>query len=113
MIIGIIGAVLGGAGQPAFVLYLNTLYDSFTPLTPIEEILSKTADLAMIYMGIGLFLWVFHFIFTACFGIVSDSVGRKFRTEYLWSVLHQEVAWFDVQDIQALPGEVSKQCFAI
>jgi len=57
------------------VLFLNTLYDSFTPLTPIDEILKKTSQLALIYMGIGLFLWTFHFIFTAIFGIISESIG--------------------------------------
>jgi ABC-type multidrug transport system fused ATPase/permease subunit len=111
--VGFAFAVIAGAGQPAFVLYLNTLYDAFTPETPIEEILDKTTIVALVYLGIGVFLWVFHLVFQTIFGIAAEHVGKMFRVRYLESILNQEVSWFDMQNIQALPGEVSKQCHAV
>ncbi|CAJ1449438.1 unnamed protein product, partial [Effrenium voratum] len=43
----------------------------------------------------------------ACFKIFSEMQTRKFRMVYFDIVLHQDVSWFDLKEVAALPSEIN------
>ena len=70
-----------------FVFFLGDLFDSFGPNVPIDDLLDKMIDLTLIYVYIGLGLWVVSYIYAAIFGSVAYVIGKRYSIKYLESLL--------------------------
>lgn len=104
---GIAADILGGMIHPIFYLMLRDLFDKFSDSTPISEIRDETKWAAAIFLICGVSIWILHVISYATIGIVSEIVVRWIWIKYLESILNQESAYLDMQNMQAMSGEIS------
>ena len=69
--------------------------------------------LSLIFLLLGVGIYIVSHIFFTFWVIVSENVGYNFRTHYLEAILNQETAWFDTSNPQELSSKLSAQCASI
>ncbi|CDW80084.1 abc transporter family protein [Stylonychia lemnae] len=111
--IGFSSAILCGLGLPSFVFLFGDIADSFQGFMPVNEILDRITNVAMILTLIGLGVWVFSYLFFSFLIIASERIGQKTRCMYLQAILRQEISWFDEINTSQLSSRLGKECQAI
>jgi len=128
LIIGILGAIGNGISQPLLCIVFGDLIDSMgismTGATfaaenmiadamatienqAMDQMMSKMEELCLIMALVGVANIVASSLQGACFKIFSELQATKFRILYFDIVLHQDVSWFDLQEVAALPAEIN------
>lgn len=127
LIIGIIGGIGNGVSQPLLCIVFGDLIDSmgmsgempaeFSSLTAAEQqalmdasmsgMMDEMTRLCTIMSLVGVANIFAATLQGACFKIFAENQARKFRIQYFDIVLHQDVSWFDLKEIAALPSEIN------
>eukprot|EP00434_Breviolum_minutum_P006015 symbB.v1.2.005301.t1/scaffold283.1/size308953/2 len=128
LIVGIIGGIGNGISQPLLCIVFGDLIDSMgismsgnaafsanmtsEAMAQLEQqamdsMMSKMEELCLIMALVGVGNIVAASLQGACFKIFSELQARKFRIEYFDIVLHQDVTWFDLKEVAALPAEIN------
>jgi len=126
LLLGMLGAIGNGVTQPVVLVVFGDLIDgmgsssavdlpaNFTPeqmamLTEnaMDSMMSEMERLCIIMCLIGVANTVAATLQGACFKIFSDTQTRKFRILYFKNVLFQDVSWFDLKEVAALPSEIN------
>ena len=129
LVVGIIGGIGNGVSQPLLCIVFGDLIDSmgismsgaaaFTganmtaeAMAEIEQqamdsMMSKMEELCLIMALVGVGNIVAASLQGACFKIFSELQTLKFRIQYFDIVLHQDVSWFDLKEVAALPAEIN------
>lgn len=133
LIIGILGAIGNGISQPLLCIVFGDLIDSMgismtgatfaaenmtadamatieqqvSESQAMDQMMSKMEELCLIMALVGVANIVASSLQGACFKIFSELQATKFRILYFDIVLHQDVSWFDLQEVAALPAEIN------
>lgn len=75
--------------------------------------LDRVKMLALVFLYIGIAMFVFAYSFYALLIISSERMTRTIRVRYLESILRQESAWFDVNNPSELNARIGKECITI
>ncbi|CAL1142099.1 unnamed protein product [Cladocopium goreaui] len=125
--LGMIGAIGNGVSQPLMCIVFGDLIDGmgmsgatpedYAALTPAQQaaimegamngMMDEMNRLCLIMCLVGVANIVAATLQGACFKIFAENQARKFRIEYFDIVLHQDVSWFDLKEIAALPSEIN------
>jgi ATP-binding cassette subfamily B (MDR/TAP) protein 1 len=95
------------------VFLIGDVIDAFGPTVTPEEALRQIEKICIIFVGIGLGILLFGYIFYAFLLIFSERVAKRTRIAYLRAIIKQEVAWFDMRNYQELTSRISKEIMAI
>ncbi len=101
MVFGSLSALAQGAVFPAFAIVFGQLFNIFFSQTP-DGIRSSAGIIAAIFVGIALYNLLFGYLSQMLWGLCGEEVGRIYRERFFFSVLRQEVAFFDAQTTGAL-----------
>ena len=104
LIVGTLCAMAHGVAQPLMIVIFGDLIDALGG-TP-EEVQRETERLSLIMCAVGGGALVAATLQGACFKIFSDSQTMKFRIMYFQDILHQDVGWFDTEEVSALSAEI-------
>lgn len=127
LLLGLLGAIGNGVTQPVVLVVFGDLIDgmgsSSVPVelpanvTPeqmallmddaMDGMMSEMERLCIIMCLIGVANTVAATLQGACFKIFSDMQTKKYRVLYFKSVLFQDVSWFDLKEVAALPSEIN------
>eukprot|EP00931_Biecheleriopsis_adriatica_P061606 TRINITY_DN3704_c0_g1_i2.p1 TRINITY_DN3704_c0_g1~~TRINITY_DN3704_c0_g1_i2.p1 ORF type:complete len:1295 (-),score=340.44 TRINITY_DN3704_c0_g1_i2:505-4389(-) len=128
-LLGILGALAHGAGQPLMCLMFGELIDSLAAAPSEQEMavmmatltaeelaamadaandmfLDNVGEVALKFIWIGLAVWGAGSIQGACFPWFVDSQLAKMRPLYFDAALHRDIGWFDTHSPGSLPGEM-------
>lgn len=106
IIAGTLGAICHGVSQPALCLVFGDLIDSLGgSLTDLTDTMSGLC-VTMALIGVG--TCAAAGIEGACFKILADRLSTRWRVLYFDTIIHQDVGWYDIRDVAALPGEVNE-----
>jgi len=113
VIVGIIAAMCGGLTSPAIAVVFGKVIDIFDPSRSTEEVSDAVLDLFKMIGVISAMLWVFGYLQYACMQSVAEKISFDLRTLYLRNLLRQETAFFEKQQIEALPSKIAEYFQAI
>eukprot|EP00930_Biecheleria_cincta_P042445 TRINITY_DN29208_c0_g1_i1.p1 TRINITY_DN29208_c0_g1~~TRINITY_DN29208_c0_g1_i1.p1 ORF type:complete len:1315 (-),score=229.41 TRINITY_DN29208_c0_g1_i1:121-3717(-) len=95
-----------GVSQPGLCLVFGDLIDSMGG--PQNEMMDKMKDLCLTMALIGVGTVVCASIQGACFKLLSDRLSSRWRMLYFDTIVHQDIEWYDIREVAALPGEVNE-----
>lgn len=99
MVIGLVAAMVGGAGMPAFSFALGRLMNDMLTTDPEES--ARKSALIMVYIGIGVSsACMFH---VGCWCVAAMRQVSRLRIQYFSAVLRQDMGWHDAHK----PGELT------
>lgn len=97
MIIGQVAAAMTGAALPSFVFLMGEVMDSFDPTNnDPTATLDSIKKISLIFVLIGIGVWLFSHVYYVTLLIFSAKVARKTKVAYLKAILAQDISWFDM-----------------
>ncbi|KAJ7957664.1 ABC transporter B family protein [Quillaja saponaria] len=103
MFFGTLGCIGDGLQTPITMLVLSGLIDAYGGGSISNDTISKYS-LRLVYVAIG--VGISSFVEGICWTITAERQTSRLRTEYLKSVLRQEVGFFDSQDASSTTFQV-------
>ncbi|KAG2428637.1 hypothetical protein HXX76_011344 [Chlamydomonas incerta] len=92
---GAIGALANGALMPLFAIFLGDFTDAFgAPGT--RDFMATVSDIALKFLYIGCGAAVGSYLESCLWMYTGNRQANRLRTRFLRAVLHQDVAFFDV-----------------
>lgn len=124
LFLGVVGAMVHGAGQPLLCLMFGELIDALaippnanvTMMTPApdgsfpvsDEFLDNISGIAIKFVLIGCAVVVVGSIQGFAFPWFAYRQTKKMKPIYFDAILHREVGWYDTHDIGSLAGEIGE-----
>lgn len=108
LFIGYFAAALAGAALPTFTFMFGDIVNGIG--TDDDQGVIEQSK-RMLYIGCGVFFAAWWYV--AFLSILADRIAQKTKVQYLRSILRQEIAWFDANNVQELSSKLSKDCAAI
>mmetsp|Transcript_30535 Transcript_30535/g.54595 ORF Transcript_30535/g.54595 Transcript_30535/m.54595 type:complete len:1272 (-) Transcript_30535:403-4218(-) len=105
---GLVGACFHGLSQPLLCLLFGDLIDGIGGDSDPDNMMKLMADLCMKMALVGCGTIVSATLQGACFKTFSELQVMKLRVLYFDTVLHQDVSWFDTQEVAALPSQINE-----
>ncbi len=88
MWVGWVASAIAGFGMPSFVFLIGDVINSFNSgTTTPEEMLSTIRRMSLIFLGVGIAVWIASYVSYAFLLIFSERVIKKTRVKYLESIL--------------------------
>ena len=91
---------------PAFSLIFGELVDEVALST--DDFVDTVGDLALIFVWIGLAIFVVSYIEVAALTISAERQIKRIRSKYVDSILRQEIGWHDKSSAGEIATRVSK-----
>jgi ATP-binding cassette, subfamily B (MDR/TAP), member 1 len=102
--LGCLGGILSGLVYPALSYLFST---SFTSLSGSSTNgLGPVREMAYKFMVLGVYGFFTALMQTWCFEIVAFHSTLRFRLKWLKALLRQDAAYFDVNDVAAMAGNI-------
>ena len=79
LLIGLFAAALSGVGQPLFIIWLGDMSDAFGVNVDVDDTIRELRKITLIYVYIGIALWLLAYIYYSSLGYISETVGVAFR----------------------------------
>jgi ATP-binding cassette subfamily B (MDR/TAP) protein 1 len=102
-LVGLVGGILNGLVYPALAYLFST---SFSSLTGATNGLDQIKTLAYTFMEVGAFALVAATVQSWSFEIVAYHASQNFRLQWFQALLRQDCAFFDVNDIGGVAGQI-------
>nr|XP_031359707.1 ATP-binding cassette sub-family B member 5 [Lonchura striata domestica] len=118
MIVGLVAAAANGTGMPLMIIIFGEMTNSFvlsgmqyndTSVNsssclsdPGVDIEGEMTKFAYYYVGIGFAVLILSIIQVWTFLVTATRQTARIRQKFFFSVLHQEMAWFDTTQIGTL-----------
>ncbi|XP_068065362.1 ATP-binding cassette sub-family B member 5 isoform X1 [Anomalospiza imberbis] len=118
MIVGLIAAAANGTGMPLMIIIFGEMTNSFVlsgvqsndtsvnssscQSDPSVDIEGEMTKFAYYYVGIGFAVLILSIIQVWTFLVTATRQTARIRQKFFFSVLHQEMAWFDTTQIGTL-----------
>ena len=113
MVVGTIGAAIGGAGMPLFALLLGNVTSQFAPGHTGKEIFNAAAQICWEFLVVGAGSWLACYFGFAFWNIAGDKQSIEIRKRYFRSLLSQEIAFYDGVNPNELATKIAEECFNI
>uniref|UniRef100_A0A1I7ULB4 ABC-type xenobiotic transporter n=1 Tax=Caenorhabditis tropicalis TaxID=1561998 RepID=A0A1I7ULB4_9PELO len=126
LVVGIIAAVIHGAGFPLLAIVLGGMTSVFLRaqnsdfvvgvgnvnpegLNPIsiDEFNAEVFKFCMYYLVLGVLMFVTSYIQIACFESYAENLVHKLKQNYLKAILRQQIQWFDKQQTGNLTARLT------
>lgn len=102
---GVLGALGNACTQPIIIVIFGEMVDTTGPDT--IDMMSMMADQVKYMCIVGAGCWVAAGFQSACFRLLAHRIQFRMRILYYEAVLHQDISWFDVREVAALPTEIN------
>ena len=96
---GIFGALL-----PSMALIMGDVTNTFDPDNTRDEILDTMGTLAWRITLVGVALWIFGYFYFGFWQHLAENASYDLRGRYLAAILKQEVAFFELINVEQLPA---------
>jgi len=110
MLIGYLAAAGNGVLMPLSTLIFGDLTNTFSPLTPPDEMVSEAGKSSLKLLGFALGQLVLGYISFAASIVVGERMATAFRRAYFKSLIKQEIAFFDSINPNELSTSIAQQC---
>ena len=104
VLFGFILAVAGGAVAPVMSLVFGKLIDIFDPRKTDAEVSAAFLILFWYILAISLILWIAGYFQYAFMQHMAEKLSFDLRSRYLRALMNQETAFFEKQQVEALPS---------
>lgn len=111
--LGCIGAILTGAALPSFVFLIGDVIDAFGPTMDREEGLETVKNITLIFLYIGIGVWIVSYFFYGYLILFSERVARRTRLAYLKHLLTLDATFFDGHNYQEIPSKMNQEVINI
>jgi ATP-binding cassette subfamily B (MDR/TAP) protein 1 len=101
--LGVVGGILNGLVYPARAYILS---HSFSSLAGASNGLDQVITLAYTFMELGAFALVVATVQNWSLEIVAYHASQNFRLQWFQALLRQDAAFFDVNDIGGMAGQI-------
>jgi ATP-binding cassette subfamily B (MDR/TAP) protein 1 len=108
----VIGSLIAGTSMPFIALLLGKAINNFGSgmLDLGQEVLTeKITQLAIIYILVGLAIFLGSFMMVFFWTWVGKRIINKINEEYLRVIMRQEPGWFDANNVFELPTKIQGQ----
>ncbi|KAK7342544.1 hypothetical protein VNO80_25499 [Phaseolus coccineus] len=95
--LGILGAIGSGAVQPVNAYCVGTLISVYFE-TDSSKMKSKAKDLALIFLGIGVFNFFTSILQHYNFAVMGERLTKRIREKMLEKLMTFEIGWFDDEE---------------
>ena len=121
--LGFLAAIFGGVGWPGLNIFYGKVVDRFVKFErdrdnatshhqPTEQIvsdfLSDVYVMAGIMASIAAIYVIGNYVAIHCFQLFSLRQSREIKKRYFWSILKQEIAWYDCQSSGEFASRISR-----
>ncbi|KYQ92143.1 ABC transporter B family protein [Tieghemostelium lacteum] len=111
MFFGSIAAILNGAAMPCVSLIFGEIIDAFNPgkfnNDPGYGIEAAVTKISMWFLILGGIVFALSYLETTLWMIAGERQTNRVRTEYLSSILRQEIGWFDTNKSNELASRIN------
>ena len=105
LFVGILSAMLAGAILPSVSLVMGNVADAFTSGgSGGGDIISDMSFIASYVILIAASLFIFSYMFFAFWQHLAENIITDLRLRYIRSLMRQEIAFFEVNNVQELPA---------
>lgn len=110
---GVFMGVAGGAIMPMMALIFGELIDIFDPRKTDDEVAAAFKTLAFWIAIISSILWITGYFQYAFLQHMAEKLSFDLRSRYLNALLKQETAYFERNQVEALPSQIADHFHAI
>lgn len=106
MLVGVLCAMIQGAGWPVWSVWFGEAIGSFNP-DDIDAVVDEVADLALLFVFSGLIVATATMTHVFIFATIGSRQANRIRSAYLSSILRQEIGWHDANAAAGLDVQLS------
>jgi len=105
--ISYISSLVTGLFIPSVALVLGAVINSYDPASTstVEEIMLELVWMALVVCAI---IWIFGFISYSSFQLLAEKVAIDLRAKYLRALMSQEVAFFEMNNVESMPSDMGQ-----
>ncbi|KAJ9063063.1 hypothetical protein DSO57_1003994 [Entomophthora muscae] len=104
LVLGTIGAIMLGLIYPMFAIIFSSLLQAFSQVG--DKLLEETSFWSLMFLFLAIFAGLGQVMCQIGFGLASEKLSSRLRTQSFDAMLRQEVGWFD-RDANSTGGLVS------
>lgn len=107
-----LGSLIAGCSMPFIALLLGNAINNFGPSMVMmgkEVLTTQVAELAIIYILVGLAIFIGSFMMVFFWTMVGKRLINKINTQYFKAIMKQEPGWFDANNVFELPTKLQNQ----
>lgn len=102
--IGISLSIFAGLIAPSAAIVSGDAIESYNPANSITSMQDKILELGKLVVVVTACLWTFSYVQYAFMQHVAEGVAFNLRTKYLMALMKQETAYFEMQQVEAIPA---------
>jgi len=102
--VGLFGAIGNGLVYPILAYLFSNSFSDIAGAS--SEGLAQVRELAFTFMIVGVYALVMATIQSGCFEVVAYHAARRLRVQWFQSLLRQDTAFFDVNDVSGLASSI-------
>ena len=113
LFIGLFNAALTGVALPSFVFLIGDIIDAFDPESDRKEALEDVKRLTLIFVYIGVAVWITSYFFYGFLIVFSERVAKRTRLAYLKHLLTLDASFFDSRNYTEIPAKMNQEIINI
>ncbi|TYZ64163.1 hypothetical protein PybrP1_006310 [[Pythium] brassicae (nom. inval.)] len=115
MMLGTIGALAAGLGQPIQIVLIGNVMNAFNPtnLPDGATLRANVNSVALNFVWVGLGMIAGGFIQVACWSLTASRQAKRLRSAYVSAILTKHISWFDLNDSKQLATRVADSTVTI
>jgi ATP-binding cassette, subfamily B (MDR/TAP), member 1 len=113
LIIGTIGAVCAGVLLPCIAIAMGAVTNTYNPSNTKDDVLDSMKLICLYICLVGLGTWLFGYFYFAFWQHLAQNISFDLRSRYLHAILKQEVAFFELTNVEQLPSQIGENFFII
>uniref|UniRef100_A0A0N5AKD4 ABC transmembrane type-1 domain-containing protein n=1 Tax=Syphacia muris TaxID=451379 RepID=A0A0N5AKD4_9BILA len=103
---GVIFAILCGIAQPISMVLSGEMINLFLSENKEDNLFWNSGfRIVCLYAIIGVCITIFGMLQRVCYEKAATNIARNLRCEYIHSIIHKDMQWYDRQDIEKLTSE--------
>lgn len=111
--VGSIAAVIAGVIVPCMAIAMGSVTNAFNPTESSDERMNTMKLICLYICLVGLGGWLFGYVYYAFWQHMAQNVSFDLRSRYLHAILRQEVAYFEMNDVEQLPSQIGENFFIV
>lgn len=102
----IMSALISGVLFPSFALVMGGIFGSFRPGNE-GQLSQSILEIIIPCCGVFVALWFFASVYYYMFRNIAEKITYELRTRYLKALMKQEVAFFEINEVETMPSDVA------
>jgi ATP-binding cassette, subfamily B (MDR/TAP), member 1 len=107
VIVAYIAAFCAGLGFPSIALVMGSITKTFDP-SGTGSIAENMFALFKNIMIIAAVMWCLGYIYYSFFQHIAEKIAYELRGKYLRALLRQEVSYFELNNVEAMPSDIGQ-----